>query len=122
MNFVKNPYNVKSGKYTPHPKRFHSPNTLPFPSVLWPFTKLKTYSFVHPGRKPHSSCQNMWTHIGFRNGAKRLLHQTAMCPDSQAQNNCTVNNDQLLLILNGFHYACYDLCSSVLDLCCFCQT
>lgn len=49
MNFVKNPYNVKSGKYTPPQRDFILPTHFLSQVCLWPFTKLKTYSFVHPG-------------------------------------------------------------------------
>lgn len=63
MNFVKNPYNVKSGKYTPHPKRFHSPNTLPFPCVFMAFHETENLQLCSSRKKtPQQLSEHVDTH------------------------------------------------------------
>ena len=81
MNFVKNPDNVKSGKYTP--KGFTLP-TLPFPRVFMAGYKTEKTTALFTQDEDFSICHNMGTYYEFTMRQKRLLHQMATCPGSQA--------------------------------------
>lgn len=59
MNFVKNPDNVKSGKYTP--KGFTLP-ILPFPRVFMAIYKSEKTMALFTQDEDLSGCQNTGTH------------------------------------------------------------
>lgn len=81
VNSVKNPYNIKSGKY---PLKGCTLPTLPFPHVFMAFhktEKLQLCSF----RMKTSAVLRKWEHTSDPTMAqKRLLQQTALCPGSQS--------------------------------------